>query len=214
MAGGLQWSVMQTLRCGTRCGGARAAFRATPYILVSNHQSLFDVAMLGGLMLTNFPKYVAKKELSRGIPCVSYHLRRGGNAIIDRDNRGQALVAIRALGKQAEARGVSAVIYPEGTRARDGVLKPFKRGGMPELLEAAPNLPVVPVAIDGSWKLVRTDWDPCRSGPGYASMWRSPIERAPDENGKSWWGRRGADQEHGRRLASGGPCYGRSSSGA
>jgi 1-acyl-sn-glycerol-3-phosphate acyltransferase len=154
----------------------------TPYLLVSNHQSLYDIAMMGGLMLTNYPKYVAKKELAFGIPSVSYHLKHGGNAIIDRSNRGQALVAIRALGEQAVARGVSAVIYPEGTRARDGVLKPFKRAGMHELLAAAPELPVVPIAIDGSWKLVERRLGPIPFGTRVEVAILDPIGRAPDED--------------------------------
>src|SRR6185295_13317184 len=127
----------------------------TAYIFMVNHQSIFDIALLGGVMLTSYPKYVAKKELARGLPSVSFHLREGGNAIIDRNNREQAIAAIRDLGRRGEERGVSVVIYPEGTRAREGVLKPFKLPGSLALLEAAPHLPVVPVVIDESWKLVR-----------------------------------------------------------
>ena len=114
VAGLLQWSAMQTLRLtGTRFAIERASgLRGhTAYIFVSNHQSMFDVALLGGVMLTSYPKYVAKKELARGLPSVSFHLREGGNAVIDRNKREQAIAAIRDLGRRGEERGVSVVIY-------------------------------------------------------------------------------------------------------
>ena len=54
------------------------------YIFVSNHQSMFDVPIFGGLLGHNYPKYVAKRELARGIPSISLNLRHGGNAQIGR----------------------------------------------------------------------------------------------------------------------------------
>jgi len=185
VAGLLQWSAMQTLRiAGTRFAIERSpGLRSrTAYIFVANHQSMFDVALLGGVMLTSFPKYVAKKELARGLPSVSYHLREGGNAVIDRNNREQAIAAIRDLGRRGEERGVSVVIYPEGTRAREGALKPFKLPGSLALLEAAPNLKVVPVAIDQSWKLVYRSFLPVPFGTRVRFHLGEPIARAPGED--------------------------------
>ena len=185
VAGLLQWSAMQALRVtGTRFAVERApGLRArTAYIFVANHQSIFDIALLGGVMLTSYPKYVAKKELARGLPSVSFHLREGGNAIIDRNNREQAIAAIRGLGRRGEERGVSVVIYPEGTRAREGVLKPFKLPGSLALLEAAPHLPVVPVVIDESWKLVRHRFLPVPFGTRVRFHLGEPILRVPGED--------------------------------
>lgn len=185
MAGLLQWSAMQTLRLTfTRFAIERAPglHSRTAYIFVSNHQSMFDVALLGGVMLTSYPKYVAKKELARGLPSVSFHLREGGNAVIDRNNREQAIAAIRELGRRGEERGVSVVIYPEGTRAREGVLRPFKLAGSLALLEAAPHLAVVAVAIDESWKLVRHRFLPVPFGTRVRMHLGEPILRAPGED--------------------------------
>jgi 1-acyl-sn-glycerol-3-phosphate acyltransferase len=185
VAGLLQWSAMQALRVtGTRFAIERApGLRArTAYIFMANHQSIFDIALLGGVMLTSYPKYVAKKELARGLPSVSFHLREGGNAIIDRNNREQAIAAIRDLGRRGEERGVSVVIYPEGTRAREGLLKPFKLPGSLALLEAAPHLPVVPVAIDESWKLVRHRFLPVPFGTRVRFHLGEPILRGPGED--------------------------------
>ena len=185
IAGLLQWSAMQTLRLTfTRFAIERAPglHPRTAYIFVSNHQSMFDIAILGGVMLTSYPKYVAKKELARGLPSVSFHLREGGNAVIDRNNREQAIAAIRELGRQGEERGVSVVIYPEGTRAREGAIRPFKPAGSLALLEAAPHLPVVAVAIDESWKLVRHRFLPVPFGTRVRFHLGHPILRAPGED--------------------------------
>ena len=131
-----------------RIGGTRLQVERSPlvlprtgYVLVSNHQSLFDVPIFGGLLFSNYPKYVSKRELGRWLPAVSFNLTHGGNALIDRDDPVQARTAIRELGEAAEKRNVAVVIFPEGTRSRDGSLRPFRSGGLAELLAAAPSLP-------------------------------------------------------------------------
>ncbi len=153
----------------------------TGYALVANHQSLFDIALIGGLLFTNYPKYVAKKELSRGIPSISLNLRHGGNAVIDRQDRRQAVTAIRDVAADAQARGVSIVIFPEGTRSRNGELRPFKPAGTRVMLEAADRLPVVPVAIDGSWRLLAANLFPVPFRTRVRIRFGKPIERVPGD---------------------------------
>jgi 1-acyl-sn-glycerol-3-phosphate acyltransferase len=147
----------------------------TGYLIISNHQSLFDIALIGGLLFSNLPKYVAKVELSRWIPSVSLNLKQGGHALIDRRDAAQALAEIRDFGKRVQDRNRSAVIFPEGSRSRDGTLKPFKRAGARALLEAADRLPVVPVAVQGSWQLNRM-W-PFRPGARVRIWIGDPIAR-------------------------------------
>lgn len=127
----------------------------TGYVIISNHQSMLDIALIGGCLFTNLPKYVAKAELGRWIPSVSLNLKKGGHALIDRADAVQALAAIRDFGKRVQDHNRSAVIFPEGSRSRDGTLQPFKRSGARVLLDAADQMPVVPVAIKGSWQLNR-----------------------------------------------------------
>jgi 1-acyl-sn-glycerol-3-phosphate acyltransferase len=185
VVGMLQWTLTQALRiCGTRFAIERdpAVRPRTPYLLIANHQSMFDIPIVGSLLFSNFPKYVAKKELARGIPSISYNLRFGGNAVIDRANRAQALPAIREMGRQAQARGVSVVIYPEGTRARGGVLGPFKPSGALALMDAAPDLALVPVTIDGSWKLLLHGMRPVPFGTRVRVRFGAPIPRATGED--------------------------------
>src|SRR5215471_429476 len=141
VAGALQWTLVQAFRiCDTRLVVERSqAIRpGGSYIIVSNHQSMFDVPILGSLFFSNFPKYISKRSLGRWIPSVSYNLRRGGHVLIDRSDAPASLEAIRALGRRVRNGGVSAMIFPEGTRARVGDLGPFKSAGTLALLEEAP----------------------------------------------------------------------------
>jgi 1-acyl-sn-glycerol-3-phosphate acyltransferase len=154
----------------------------TGYIIVSNHQSMFDVPIFGGILFSNFPKYVAKKELGRWLPSVSFNLKHGGNAVIDRDDPEQARRAIRELGEAAERRNVAVVIFPEGTRSRDGRLKSFRLGGIKELLAAAPSLPVVPATIDGAWKLLEKKLFPVPFGTKVKVRFSDPLQRMVGED--------------------------------
>ena len=180
VVGAMQASLMASLRlCGTKISVERSPNVAprTPYVLIANHQSMFDVPMFGALLFSNYPKYVSKRELARFIPSISYNLRRGGNALIDRGDRASAERAIRELGARSQERGVSVVIYPEGTRARAGELANFRPAGTLALLEAAPDLDVVPVAIDGSWHLLQNNLLPVPFGTRIRIRFSDPIRR-------------------------------------
>jgi 1-acyl-sn-glycerol-3-phosphate acyltransferase len=154
----------------------------TGYILLSNHQSLFDVPIFGGLLITNYPKYVAKRELGRWLPAVSFNLTHGGNALIDRNDPRQALRAIKQLGTECQERNTAVVIFPEGTRSRDGTLGDFRPSGTVTLLKAAPDLAVVPTTIDGSWELLRNKMFPVPFGTKIRVRFGEPIERQPGED--------------------------------
>lgn len=154
------------------------------YIFLSNHQSLFDVPIFGGLLFSNYPKYVAKKELGKWIPLISFNLRQGGNVIIDRGNKIEAVRAISDFARTCQERDVSAVIFPEGTRSRDGNIQEFRKAGTVVLLDAAPKMAVVPTAIDGSWKLLTNKMFPIPFGTKVRIRFGEPIEReAADDAG-------------------------------
>ena len=142
---------------GTRCVFASEVELPAdrPVIVVSNHQSMFDIPILHCVFAAKFPRFVSKIELSRWIPSVSYNLRYGGNAIIDRGNPRQAVLELKRLGARMAEQRFATVIFPEGTRARDGDLKKFRTAGLATLLQLVPDAVVVPVAIDGSCKITQ-----------------------------------------------------------
>jgi 1-acyl-sn-glycerol-3-phosphate acyltransferase len=162
--------------------GREGFARTGGYIFVSNHQSMYDVPIFGGLLPRNYPKYVAKRSLAKGIPSVSLNLRVGGNALIDRDDREQALVAIREMAEEAGRRDVSIVIFPEGTRSRVGELGDFRAGGLAAIMEAAPHLAIIPTAIEGSWRVFERNMFPIPFGSRVRVRFGQPIARVAGES--------------------------------
>ena len=126
-----------------------------PLIILSNHQSLFDIPILHTIFAAHRPRYVAKSELSQWIPSISLNLRRGGNALIDRSRASQAVATIKDLGQQMRQHGFATVLFPESTRAQDGEMRRFRSLGLAALLEACPQARILPVTIEGSWELAR-----------------------------------------------------------
>ena len=185
VAGAVQWVLVRTFGiCGTHLAVERdPAVRSwTPYIIVSNHQSMFDIVILGSLLFSNFPKYISKRSLGRWIPTVSFNLRAGGHVLIDRSDAPQAVAAIRELGERVHAGRCSAMIFPEGTRARAGAVGRFKPAGMLALRVEAPATPVLPVAIDESWRLLRYNYLPVPFGTRVNVRLGAPIERRANED--------------------------------
>ena len=124
-----------------------------PHIIVSNHQSMFDIPPLIWYFRKIHPKFISKKELGKGIPSVSYNLRHGGSVLIDRNDSESAVEAIQNFGQQICKNKHTAVIFPEGTRSRDGKLKRFSENGLRTLINNCPQAKIIPVSIDNSWQL-------------------------------------------------------------
>lgn len=178
--------VQRTLVALLRISGTRVAVETppgfdldAPYVIVSNHQGIFDIPLIGAVFATTHPKYVAKKSLGKWLPSVSLNLRWGGNALIDRGEGIGAVREIARMAKTAQGRDRSVVIFPEGTRSRDGVLGTFHRSGTQALLRAAGDLPAVPIAIDGSWRLLLNNLLPVPYGTGIRVRIGDPIARTP-----------------------------------
>ncbi|MAZ26716.1 MAG: 1-acyl-sn-glycerol-3-phosphate acyltransferase [Cytophagaceae bacterium] len=129
--------------------------RNCPHIIVTNHQGEYDIPPIIWYLRRLHPKFISKKELGRGVPSVSYNLRHGGSALIDRKDKEQAIREIKKLTDMVRETNRSIVIFPEGTRSRDGVPSEFARGGLTTLFEALPNAKVIPITIHNSYKLLR-----------------------------------------------------------
>jgi 1-acyl-sn-glycerol-3-phosphate acyltransferase len=102
------------------------------------------------------PKYISKIELAKGIPSISYNLNHGGSVVIDRKDPRQSLPAIKKIAEYVEQNKRSVVIFPEGTRSKTGVPKPFAESGLKLLCKYAPSAYMVPLTINNSWKM--TPW--------------------------------------------------------
>ncbi len=152
-----------------------------PLVVVSNHQSFYDIPLLLWGLRERFPRFVAKRELGRGLPSVSSVLRLDGSALVDRKDPHQAIAAVKALGKRVASHGWTACIFPEGTRSRDGAVRPFKPAGLLALLAEAPQAAVVPVTISGSWGLMRSNFLPVPWGVRVTMRVHPAIPRVGDD---------------------------------
>lgn len=126
-----------------------------PVIFVSNHQSMYDIPPLIYFLRKNHAKFISKIELTKGIPSISFNLKYGGAANIDRKDTKQALAEISKLAQNMNQKNWSCIIFPEGTRTKTGKMKPFGIGGLATLFNEVPNALIVPIAISGSFNVVK-----------------------------------------------------------
>jgi 1-acyl-sn-glycerol-3-phosphate acyltransferase len=139
------WGRLLLWCSGIRLEVERPASSGTPCIFMSNHQSLFDIPAL----LSTLPgqtRFLAKESLMR-IPIFGWALRAIGFIPVNREDRSRAPDVFAAAIDRLE-RGFSVVIFPEGTRTRDGQLLPFKRGGF--LLALRAGRPIAPIGVQGT----------------------------------------------------------------
>src|SRR5690554_618793 len=124
-----------------------------PVVIVSNHQSMWDIPPVVWYFRRYHPKFISKKSLGRGVPSVSYNLRKGGSILIDRKNKEESLEKMIDFTQYLMENKRGGVIFPEGTRSRDGSLKPFKIGGLNTLIPNMKGAYVIPISVSNSWKL-------------------------------------------------------------
>lgn len=135
-----------------RIKGLRRIQASRTYIYMPNHQSNFDIPVLLGCLPVQF-RWLAKAELFK-IPIFGPAMRACGYISIDRSNRRSA---IQSLNQAADAirGGVSVLIFPEGTRSRDGLIRDFKKGGFVLALKA--GVPIVPIVLHHTFSIMSKD---------------------------------------------------------
>ena len=146
-----------------------------PIIFVANHQSLYDIVGIIWFLRKFHAKFVSKKELGKGIPSVSYNLCHGGSVLIDRKDPKQAIPVIKGLSEYIEKHNRAAVIFPEGTRSKNGNPKEFALNGIKILCKYAPSAYVVPISINNSWKMVKFGVFPMGLGNKLEFIIHKPI---------------------------------------
>jgi 1-acyl-sn-glycerol-3-phosphate acyltransferase len=120
-----------------------------PYVFMANHASTIDIWALF-LAIPRRVRMIAKKQLAR-IPLFGWVMWAGRFIFIDRQNAAAARRSIDDAGRRIRG-GDSVLIFPEGTRTRDGQLGAFKKGGFHLAMEA--GVPIVPIALRGTRALM------------------------------------------------------------
>ncbi len=138
------WLILATTGVSVESKGVERLTPGRTYIFVSNHQSIYDIP----IVFTSLPfqvRIIAKQSLGK-FPFLGWHLRRTGHLLVDRRNPDQR--SIMGQWSQLVSKGLSLIIFPEGTRSVDGRVARFKAGAF--LLAIQTGLPIVPVSISGS----------------------------------------------------------------
>ena len=120
-----------------------------PYVFMPNHSSMVDIWAVFVAIPATF-RFIAKKQLSR-IPLFGWAMSAGRFIFIDRQNAASARRTVAEASRRIRS-GQSVVIFPEGTRTRDGRLLPFKKGGFHLAMDS--GVDIVPVAIKGSREIM------------------------------------------------------------
>lgn len=130
--------------------------KQTSYVFVANHQGAYDIFSIYGYLGHNF-RWMMKKSLEK-IPFVGFSCHVSGQIYVDNSSPSAIRETMRDAEKQL-AKGMSVVVFPEGARTLTGRMGRFKRGAYTLATEF--NLPVVPITIDGAYKVMpRTAWLP------------------------------------------------------
>ena len=124
---------------------------------------------------------MGKKELGKGIPSISFNLRNSGAVLIARKNSKQALQDIKAFGAKLAEMNSSIVIFPEGTRSNSAIPKPFRLGGLKQLVDVMPDAKLVGITINNSWKLSRYGYFPMGTGAQIKLKVHTPVD-CPSDN--------------------------------
>lgn len=146
------WARLILAICGVRVE-VRGAENLTPgatYVLASNHQSLFDTPILFAYLPLSF-RILYKKSLNR-IPFLGWHLFLSGHIGVERENAKKARESLEDAAERIRT-GTSVVVFPEGTRSYDGVMRSFKKGSFRLAVKA--RTPVVPLTIADSHKVMQ-----------------------------------------------------------
>lgn len=125
------------------------------YVIISNHQSQYDILVLYGYLGIDF-RWVMKQELRR-IPGLGIGCEKIGHIFIDRSNHEAAIASINAA-KERLTDGTSILFFPEGTRRSEETLGEFKKGAFRIAIDM--GLPILPVTIDGTDRILPPrSWD-------------------------------------------------------
>ncbi|MDH7554743.1 MAG: lysophospholipid acyltransferase family protein [Spirochaetota bacterium] len=139
------WTMLIVTGVRVHIKGRETIKEGMQYVIISNHQSQYDILALVTSLKIQF-RWVIKKELLY-VPLFGWALYAAKNVFIDRNNREKAIASInKAVNRLPQ--GVSLLVFAEGTRSKDGTLQKFKKGGFTIAIER--QMPILPVVVKGS----------------------------------------------------------------
>jgi 1-acyl-sn-glycerol-3-phosphate acyltransferase len=143
------WLILATTGVRVEVRGLEQLTPGATYVFVANHQSIYDIPVIFGALPFQL-RIIAKDSLGR-FPFLGWHLQRTGHMLVDRrrpDRQG-----IFAWATSLPSRGLSLIVFPEGTRSRDGLVAPFKAGSFFPAVQT--GIPIVPLSVVGSRHVMR-----------------------------------------------------------
>lgn len=129
--------------------GAENIDKGHSYVFVANHQGAYDIFAIYGYLGHNF-RWMMKKSLEK-IPLVGYSCKVSGHIFVDNSSPSRTRTTMQTAEKRLSG-GMSVVVFPEGARTLDGRMHAFRRGAYTLAMEF--GLPVVPITIDGAFKIL------------------------------------------------------------
>ena len=143
------WLILATTGVRVTVIGLERLNPKQTYVFASNHQSIYDIPVLFASLPYQL-RIIAKQSLGH-FPFLGWHLRRTGHLLVDR--RRPDPMRVFRWANALTAKGLSLIIFPEGTRSRDGRVGPFKGGPFYSAVQA--GLPIVPISVIGSRHVMR-----------------------------------------------------------
>ena len=141
-----------------------------PVIFVANHCSHLDIGTLCRSLPVNL-HFIGKKEL-KWVPFVGWYMWVAGHIFIDRSNKKKAIKSLKIASQKIRS-GKSVVMYPEGTRSKDGSVGTFKKGAFHLALQS--GVAVVPVSIKGTYDVWSANSSKITPGKVFVEIGK-PIE--------------------------------------
>lgn len=143
------WLILATTGVEVHVEGLERLESGRTYVFVANHQSIYDIPVLFASLPFQL-RIIAKDALGR-FPILGAHLKRTGHLLVNRRKPDRA--AVFAWASALTGKGLSLIVFPEGTRSRDGMVGVFKGGSFFPAMQA--GLPVVPLSVVGSRHVMR-----------------------------------------------------------
>lgn len=165
------WLILATTGVDVDVQGLERVVPGKTYVFVANHQSIYDIPCVFWSIPFQL-RIIAKESLGR-FPVLGPHLKRTGHMLVDRKHPDRS--GILGWASRLTSHGLSLIIFPEGTRSRDGMLGKFKGGSI--LLAMQAGLPLVPISVIGSRHVMKKGELTTR--PGHVTLIvHAPIETA------------------------------------